>query len=369
MTDGHLLLHLHLEEMLEEGMTLEENINLADASTEKLMMGLLRRLLHERKERRAVVSSSSDGAACDQQLIDAATAAADNKKKAAAAAARKERRRKQKQNRRRRNQTAAKHEKTNLIPMSWRRGGIIILLAMMIAFGSSMALNSPFSLIRQSDASGEGENSPTLPPSASSSLRKEQHLLSNFDNAASPEIIRSPLAVVVPPPIFSPAAASNHRMKSDVLRSIACVDTPNWVDLVGDGCDDYEEYDSCSGASTAAGDMGPATENCCYCSIIPATNSPTISISPTKSATPSTSPTITSSPSFSTSQTQFCLDMPNWKDKEGNGCDYYEEYEWRCSYADTDNRAGDMGPATENCCFCLGGIRTVSQNILCFKFD
>ena len=117
--------------------------------------------------------------------------------------------------------------------------------------------------------------------------------------------------------------------------------------------------------------MGSATDNCCVCeggsSTLPPTNSPKPSISPTKSDTPSSSPSISPSnpptvsanpssspsisalPTISANQTQTCIDTPNWKDKYGYGCDFYEEDEYRCS---PDSFAGDMGPATDNCCIC-----------------
>ena len=59
------------------------------------------------------------------------------------------------------------------------------------------------------------------------------------------------------PPVSSPA-------------NPPCIDTPNWVDFYGDGCEWYETSDSpgCPeygdiGASYA--DAGTAKENCCYC--------------------------------------------------------------------------------------------------------
>eukprot|EP00985_Skeletonema_marinoi_P028078 scaffold23961_cov66-Skeletonema_marinoi.AAC.1 len=50
--------------------------------------------------------------------------------------------------------------------MSWVGGGAIPLI-MMAAFGSITTLIA-FSLIHQSDGSSEGEDPPTLPPSAAS---------------------------------------------------------------------------------------------------------------------------------------------------------------------------------------------------------
>jgi hypothetical protein len=46
-----------------------------------------------------------------------------------------------------------------------------------------------------------------------------------------------------------------------------CLDTPNWVDKDGDGCDWYEEndYPGCPSYGNTGGNMGIANENCCHC--------------------------------------------------------------------------------------------------------
>ena len=124
-----------------------------------------------------------------------------------------------------------------------------------------------------------------------------------------------------------------------------CLDTPNWTDMYGAGCDYYEETDECSIADADAGEMGPATLHCCYCGggshTLPPTNSPTAS----------------SSPSISSHPTAFCLDTPNWKDKFGDDC-YYYAYEDPDACSIADAYAGDMGPATDHCCYCGGGSHT-----------
>lgn len=254
-----------------------------------------------------------------QQFMD--DAAAKKKKKAAA-----------KRKRRKRNKAAAKHKKTKL--MSWVGGGFISLI-MMVAFSSITASIFTLSLVHTSDGSSEGGAPPALPPSASTSLRQRDH---HAASTSLPDII-SPLPAVVPPPIFSPATAvvSSHRMKSDEFRTTTCIDTPNWVDIEGDGCDWYEENEGCPNANYWEGYMGPATENCCHCVGGGHNQSPPIT-------TPSSSPTISVNP------TQTCFDTPNWKDKDGNGCDFYDIRN-RCSLA--DDHQGYMGSATENCCSCV----------------
>lgn len=54
-----------------------------------------------------------------------------------------------------------------------------------------------------------------------------------------------------------------------------------------------------------------------------------------------------------------CSDTPNWQNIDGFGCDWYEENNDPACL--NIGMGGSMGPATENCCFCGGGIRTVSQ--------
>mmetsp|Transcript_11224 Transcript_11224/g.16880 ORF Transcript_11224/g.16880 Transcript_11224/m.16880 type:complete len:613 (+) Transcript_11224:168-2006(+) len=137
---------------------------------------------------------------------------------------------------------------------------------MMVAFSFITTPIVTLSLFQPSDGSGEGKAPPALPPSASKSLRQED-LQPDNEASTSPDIIRSPLAAVVPPPVFAPTAISNHRMKFDAMRASACLDTPNWEDVDGLGCGWYEEYydPGCPFTDSYAGDMGPASKNCCYC--------------------------------------------------------------------------------------------------------
>jgi hypothetical protein len=96
------------------------------------------------------------------------------------------------------------------------------------------------------------------------------------------------------------------------------LDTPNWVNKDGDGCDWYEvnDYPGCPSSGEYGGNMGSAIDNCCYCYRVP------------------------------------CENTPNWVDKDGDGCDWYEENDYPgCpSYGNT---GGNMGIANENCCHCV----------------
>eukprot|EP00984_Skeletonema_dohrnii_P021326 scaffold10629_cov77-Skeletonema_dohrnii-CCMP3373.AAC.3 len=360
------------------------------------------------EEGRAV---SSDASSSDEQQLMNDDAAAAKKKKAAA---KKKRAAAAMKKRYKRNKAAAKqqHEKTKL--MSWLGGGIISVI-MMVAFSFITTPIVTLSLFQPSDGSGEGKAPPALSPSASKSLRQED-LKPNDEASTSPDII-SPLAAVVPPPVFAPTAVSNLRMKSDDMRASTCLDTPNWEDINGWGCDYYEEWDLCPRADEIEGGIGPATTNCCICGggshSLPPTNSPRPSNSPTKSANPSTAPStapsmctdtegwhdfsgydcvlyevvdvpgcpqygdlyekenprkglandnccycknaIVSTPSptkfpSSSSTSAACIDTPGWKDMRGYGCDWYEYTDPGCP--DTDWMAGDMGPASNHCCYC-----------------
>ncbi|KAL7551036.1 hypothetical protein ACHAWF_014237 [Thalassiosira exigua] len=44
-----------------------------------------------------------------------------------------------------------------------------------------------------------------------------------------------------------------------------CVDTPSWIDHLGDGCSYYSRPDICAAEGGAAGSMGTAKDNCCAC--------------------------------------------------------------------------------------------------------
>jgi len=140
------------------------------------------------------------------------------------------------------------------------------------------------------------------------------------------------------PPTISPNSA---------IPTKFCVDTPFTFD--GNGCDWYEknEEPGCPDTKKNLGDMASPVLHCCYCGGGSHTLPPTISPKPSSSPTSSANPT------------KFCLDTPNWKDDEGDGCDWWEdndepgcpEYGWI---------TGDMGYAKNNCCYCGGGSHTLS---------
>jgi hypothetical protein len=325
--------YVQLQQMKEMVRALSMAINRRDQSavSEDLLV-ITRRLLGEQlrslgggeNEGRAAVSS----AASDHQLMDSAAA---SKKKATIATTKKKKRNK-------RNKAAAKHKKSSL--MSWLGGGLISLLLM--TFGSITTLIA-LSLIHQSDGSSEGKAPPTLPPSASTSLRQRDLQSSNVASTSPSSV--SPLAAVVQSPVFSPAAVSNPPTNSfGESAPTTCLDTPNWVDGYGSGCDWYEENEEpgCPDyGSSFEGNMGVAKDNCCYCG------------GGSHTLPPTTSPTITSSP------TELCFDTPNWVDWYGYGCDYYEENEEPGCPDYGSSFEGNMGVAKDNCCYCGGGSRTL----------
>eukprot|EP00985_Skeletonema_marinoi_P018427 scaffold10296_cov84-Skeletonema_marinoi.AAC.3 len=256
------------------------NDQMADVSTELLLtvmsdMMLLRLLDGLRLEEGRAVSS--DTSSSDEQLEDDAAAAKKKKKRAAAAA---------KKKRNKQNKAAAKHKKINLMPWSWLGGGIISLI-MMVQFSSITTLIFPLSLIHQSDGSGDGKAPPALPPSASKSLRQEDL---TSDNVDVPNIISSPVAAVVPPPVFSSTAVAviNRGVKMKEEKSAAlfssprspssptmpanptqsCVDTPGWKDNYNNPCDWYkvDPTDRCgTGYVNSLWKTGSAIEHCCIC--------------------------------------------------------------------------------------------------------
>ena len=90
--------------------------------------------------------------------------------------------------------------------------------------------------------------------------------------------------------------------------SMCTGNTLNWVDMSGDGCDWYEEYDlpGCpySGNSYDGGN-GTAMDNCCYCAL---SQSPTNSPHPTTAFEwPNFEPTKSPSPTNSPSTAEVCF--------------------------------------------------------------
>lgn len=233
-------------EGMDSGMTLNQiDDQLATASTDLLLIVLLHRLLEERAKGQTMAASGASA-----------------KEKSAAA----------EQN------EAAARLKTKPKSMSWPGSGKIISLIMMVAFGSiTTKLIFPLSLIKRSDGSGEA--------ASVKSLRQNQkdHRSNNAISTSPVMDIISPLpaGLVVPHPSPSSshsAAASNRRRRRLNLKfdadesrsrelSVACVDTPNWKDKQGSGCDFYERYfdPGCPGTDIWAGDMGPGTDHCCFC--------------------------------------------------------------------------------------------------------
>jgi len=163
------------------------------AVSNQLLLALTQRLIDD-AQLRSLDGGENEGqgqvasSASDHQLMETAAAAAAKKKK----------------KRNKRNKAAAKHKGTKR--RSWLGGGIISLLMIMAAaFGSITSLSH----IPQSDGSSKGNKAPpTLPPSASTSLRQRDLQSSNNMASASPASV-NPLAAVVQAPIFSPADASN----------------------------------------------------------------------------------------------------------------------------------------------------------------
>eukprot|EP00985_Skeletonema_marinoi_P011370 scaffold5398_cov70-Skeletonema_marinoi.AAC.2 len=365
-----------LKEMAKEGMPIMRSDQSVIsqkrlAVIQQLLDAQFLRLKEEKEEGRTV--PSSDTSSSDEQLDNDASAAK-KKKRAATAVARKKRYKQ--------NKAAAKHRNTKL--MSWLSGGIILLI-MMFAFSFITTPIVTLSLIQSSDGSGEGMAPLALPPSpASKSLRQKDLKSKNEASTSTPPDIISPLAAVVPPPVFAPTdvSVSNRHMTSDERASI-CFDTPNWMDKYGNGCDLYGAFyePGCPGADAFAGDTGPATMNCCICgggsgshSRPPTTtNSPPITNSPPRfpsstfpSSTPPSSLSISAAPTFhiyttttyattttdaTTSSSTFYSsggDSPSANPiqfSEVPGCP-----KWR-------SLAGDIGNAAEHCCHCGGGSR------------
>jgi len=112
-----------------------------------------------------------------------------------------------------------------------------------------------------------------------------------------------------------------------------------WKDINGSGCDWYEVNDSpgCPRFGDISGIGGTAKDNCCFCR----------SSSTSDPDPPSTSPfPVSSCNGEKTGGT------PEWKDRHGFGCDYYEKLPWYCKDVYHPNGNG-MGSPMDHCCACM----------------
>eukprot|EP00984_Skeletonema_dohrnii_P033037 scaffold28410_cov172-Skeletonema_dohrnii-CCMP3373.AAC.1 len=190
-------------------------------------------------------------------------------------------------------------------------------------------------------------------------------------------------------------------MKSDERAVSTCLDTPNWRDKDGYGCDHYEDFyeAGCSGTEKWAGNLGPAAENCCYCGggshdMFPAISTSSICNEDTEgwfdqdgydcvwykvmdgpgcpnygnqtahnsSIAEGTANqnccycqidvTNDVSPTVAPSSFEMCADTPGWRDTDGDGCEWYQEFDDPGCPLEGNNYAGEMGSAAENCCYC-----------------
>ena len=98
---------------------------------------------------------------------------------------------------------------------------------------------------------------PTLPPTSSKSLRRhsvQRNHQSDSDSASvavttpsTPDGINTPSVKFVPPPFLFPTTSQSVSEASPLISSRStqqvCFDTPDWGNIIGHGCDWYEEND------------------------------------------------------------------------------------------------------------------------------
>jgi len=136
--------------------------------------------------------------------------------------------------------------------------------------------------------------------------------------------------------------------------------TPNWKDSTGDSCEWYERSSGYSDRCTDydfTGAMGPAKDHCCYCLVTAApTPRPTYYWQKNPPSIQSTTkPTSSSSSSpypVSSCNGEKTGGTPEWKDRHGFGCDYYEKIPWYCKDVYHPN-GNAIGSALDNCCACM----------------
>ncbi|EJK55996.1 hypothetical protein THAOC_24195 [Thalassiosira oceanica] len=147
-----------------------------------------------------------------------------------------------------------------------------------------------------------------------------------------------------------------------------CVDTPNWPDSDGNGCDRYIGASWACDSGDLAVVLGGANNNCCTCN--PFHTAPKLWGEKSILITPN--------------NTFDCVDTPNWEDKDGKGCDAYKEdcpdpsdFEANGYYYDSGGYYYDSGPEgeflrniesiRENCCACGGGTTSQRSNSIIIR--
>ena len=58
------------------------------------------------------------------------------------------------------------------------------------------------------------------------------------------------------------------------------------------------------------------------------------------------------SPTVAPSSSEMCADTPGWRDTDGDGCEWYQEFDDPGCPLEGNNYAGEMGSAAKNCCYC-----------------
>ena len=121
--------------------------------------------------------------------------------------------------------------------------------------------------------------------------------------------------------------------------SSQCINTPDWVDSYGDGCEWYETNDEpgCPAeGSNWDGGMGLPKDNCCHCQV---------------AVTPY---------SIDDASDLGCSDTPEWVDSYGDGCEWYETNDSPGCPGYGSDYDGDMGLPKDNCCHCQVAVTPYS---------
>eukprot|EP00956_Cyclotella_meneghiniana_P014863 scaffold22454_cov58-Cyclotella_meneghiniana.AAC.5 len=215
-------------------------------------------------------------------------------------------------------------------------------------------------LIHHSDGSVEANlRNPPLRRVAPVSPLRERGLQNDTASLISPEV-QSPLF---------PSPDSNTPISPP---NSTCIDTPDWKDLYGNGCDWYGELDErCTEFSNwYEGTMGAASDNCCHCGRVGQVNDISMNFTLANSSAPSPS-SITISDDISDdllsldTSPSICYDTYNWTDSFGDGCDWYESNDDPgCpEYGDWSSANYTEEAANDNCCYCGGGSENPNPTV------
>ncbi|GFH44678.1 hypothetical protein CTEN210_01152 [Chaetoceros tenuissimus] len=177
--------------------------------------------------------------------------------------------------------------------------------------------------------------------------------------SATPSISSAPSKSSSPSNVPSISTAPSISSAPSTSPTEFCLDVPDWTDSLGDGCSWYDDwyrglkhlkkgtrhdddnynydvdvpyydpyYNPCDYWANLTGTYGLGVNDaCCACGGGTGEEGFTFpSATPSISKPPSMSPSVSNAPSISNAPTETCLDVPDWTDSYGDGCNWYNDW-------------------------------------------